>query len=64
MQTMHLKLFNNILLLNNKESCGMTKGEAGGRIIEKFVGLRTILYAHKMFEGEEEKNEMACKRML
>ena len=32
------------------------KDEAGGRIIEEFVGLRAKLYSYKMFEGKEEKN--------
>ena len=42
---------------NNKVP-GMMKDEAGGIIIEEFVGLRAKLYSYKMFEGKEEKK---CK---
>ena len=36
----------------------MFKDEAGGEIIDEFVGLRAKLYSYKMFEGEESKK---CK---
>jgi len=55
MQTMHLILFKHMSLLNNKESCGMTKDEPCGRIVIKIVGLRSKLYPYKMFEGEDAK---------
>ena len=40
----------------NKKVPGMMKDEAGGKIIEEFVGLKAKLYSYKMFEGKEEKN--------
>ena len=39
----------------NKKVIGMFKDEAGGEIIEEFVGLRSKLYAYKMNEKEEKK---------
>ncbi len=39
----------------NKEVIGMFKDEAGGKIIQGFVGLRAKLYAYKMLDGKEEK---------
>ena len=38
----------------------MMKDEAGGKIIEEFVGLRAKLYSYKMYEGKTEKK---CKGM-
>ena len=38
------------------------KDEAGGRIIEEFVGLRAKLYSYKMFEGKEEKKCKGIKK--
>ena len=43
----------------NKKVIGMFKDEAGGKIIEEFVGLRAKLYAYKMFE--DDKEEKRCK---
>ena len=43
----------------NKKVIGMFKDEAGGKIIEEFVGLRAKLYAYKMFENQKE--EKKCK---
>ena len=39
----------------NKKVIGIFKDEAGGEIIEEFVGLRSKLYAYKMNEKEEKK---------
>ena len=38
------------------------KDEAGGQIIEEFVGLRAKLYSYKMFEGKEEKKCKGIKK--
>ena len=43
----------------NKKVVGMFKDEAGGKIIEEFVGLRAKLYSYKMFDSEKE--EKKCK---
>ena len=40
----------------NKKVPGMMKDEAGGKIIEKMVGLMAKLYSYLMSEGKEEKN--------
>lgn len=48
----------------NKKVVGMFKDEAGGKIIEEFVGLRAKLYSYKMFEANEKgecKEEKKCK---
>ena len=38
----------------------MFKDEAGGKVIDEFVGLRAKLYSYKMFEGEQSKK---CKEV-
>ncbi|PFX13822.1 hypothetical protein AWC38_SpisGene22070 [Stylophora pistillata] len=43
----------------NKKVIGKFKDEAGGKIIEEFVGLRAKLYSYKMFDGGDEKKK--CK---
>ena len=40
------------------------KDEAGGRIIEEFVGLRAKLYSYKMFKGKEEKKCKGIKKSV
>ena len=47
--------------INNKV-LGMFKDEVGGRIMEKFVGLRAKLYSHKIFEGGESKKCKGVKK--
>ena len=54
-------IFQKIIQVEFKEKTkkfGMMKDEAGGKIIEEFVGLRAKFYSYKMFEGKEEKK---CK---
>ena len=48
----------------NKKVPGMMKDEAGGKIIEEFVGLRSKLYSYKMFEGKEEKKCKGIKKTV
>ena len=48
----------------NKKVSGMMKDEAGGKIIEEFVGLRSKLYSYKMFEGKEEKKCKGIKKVV
>ncbi|PFX12388.1 putative uncharacterized transposon-derived protein F54H12.3 [Stylophora pistillata] len=43
----------------NKKVIGKFKDEAGGKIIEEFVGLRAKLYSYKMFDDGTEKKK--CK---
>ena len=40
----------------------MFKDEAGGEVIDEFVGLRAKLYSYKMFEGEESKKCNGVKK--
>ena len=48
----------------NKKVPGMMKDEAGGKIIEEFVGLRSKLYSYKMFAGKEEKKCKGIKKVV
>jgi len=47
----------------NKKVPGMFKDEAGGEIIDEFVGLRAKLYAIKKLDGEEEKSVRVSREM-
>ena len=40
----------------NKKVPGMMKDEAGGRIIEEFVGLRAKLYSYRVFKERKRRN--------
>ena len=48
----------------NKTIAGLMKDEAGGKIIEEFVGLRAKLYSYKMFKGKEEKKCKGIKKSV
>ena len=48
----------------NKKVLGMFKDEAGGQIIDEFVGLRAKLYSYKMFEGKESKKCKGVKKSV
>ena len=48
----------------NKKVVGMFKDEAGGKIIEEFVGLKSKLYSYKMYEGLEEKKCKGVKKSV
>ena len=48
----------------NKKVPGMMKDEAGGRIIEEFLGLRAKLYSYRVFEGKEEKKCKGIKKSV
>ena len=42
----------------------MFKDEAGGKVIDEFVGLRAKLYSYKMFESEESKKCKGVKKSV
>ena len=48
----------------NKKVIGLFKDEADGQIISEFVGLRSKLYAYKMFEGPESKKCKGVKKAV
>ena len=48
----------------NMKVLGMFKDEAGGKVIDEFVGLRAKLYSYKMFEGEESKKCKGVKKSV
>ena len=49
--------------LENKKVLGKFKAELSGQIMEDFIGLRSKLYAYKLFEnGKEAKKAKAIKR--
>ena len=48
----------------NKNVLGMFKDEAGGKVIDEFVGLRAKSYSYKMFEGEESKKCKGVKKSV
>ena len=53
-----------ILVGANKKVVGMFKDEAGGKIIEEFVGLRAKLYSYKMFESKTQKRKRKQREKL
>ena len=46
-----------------KKVLGMFKDEAGGKVIDEFVGLRAKLYSYEMLEGEESKKCKGIKKI-
>ena len=48
----------------NKKVLGMFKDEAGGKVIDEFVGLRANLYSYKMLEGKESKKCKGVKKSV
>ena len=48
----------------NKKVLGMFKDEAGGKVLEEFVGLRAKLYSYKMLEGQEDKKCKGVKKSV
>ena len=48
----------------NKMVIGMFKDEAGGKVIDEFVGLRAKSYSYKMLEGEESKKCKGVKKSV
>ena len=48
----------------NKKVLGMFKDEAGGKIIDEFVGLMAKLYSYKMLEGKESKKCKGVEKLV
>ena len=48
----------------NKKVIGMFEDEAGGKVINEFVGLRAKLYSYKMLVGEESKKCKGIKKSM
>ena len=48
----------------NRKMLGMFKDEAGGKVIDEFVGLRAKLYSYNMFEGQESKKCKGVKKSV
>ena len=48
----------------NKKVLGMFKDEAGGKVIDEFVGFRAKSYSYKMSEGEESKKCKGVKKSV
>ena len=48
----------------NKKVIGLFKDDANGKIISEFVGLRSKLYAYKIFEGQESKKCKGVKKAV
>ena len=48
----------------NTKVLGTFKDEAGGKVIDEFVGLRAKLYSFKMLEGEESKKSKGVKKLV
>ena len=48
----------------NKKVLCMFKVEAGGKVIDEFVGLRAKLYSYKILEGEESKKCKGIKKSV
>ena len=53
-----------IFYAKNKKVIGMMKDEAGGKIIEEFVGLRAKLYSYKMHSGGSTRKCKGIKKAV
>ena len=48
----------------NKKMLGMFKDEAGGKVIDEFVGLRAKLYSYKCLRVKKAKNARGVKKLV